>query len=111
MNKFCITVIRISLTCSVFATHTATADEASPVEKYLLEGKLADGAAAMQTLIEADADDQQARFSLGVVQFCRPSKGSGRITTATASSPGEPVQSLSCDYRFPKTKSRKKFRT
>jgi hypothetical protein len=45
-------------------------DAAPPLaEKYLLEGKLADGASALQARLKEDPDDDQARFGLGVVQF------------------------------------------
>lgn len=59
-------------------TDSSFADEAPPVEKYLLAGQLTDGATAMQTLIDADADDQNARFSLGVVQFLQAIEGLGQ---------------------------------
>src|SRR5947209_14241363 len=38
-------------------------------EKYLLEGKLADGEKALKGQLEKEAGDDQARFGLGVVQF------------------------------------------
>ena len=38
-------------------------------EKYLLDGKLADGAKALQARLKEAPDDDQARFGLGVVQF------------------------------------------
>jgi len=38
-------------------------------EKYLLEGKLADGERALQDRLRNDPRDDQARFGLGVVQF------------------------------------------
>ena len=53
-------------------------DVAPPVEKFLIEGRLADGSVAMQQLIAADASDQQARFSLGVVQFFQAVEGLGQ---------------------------------
>lgn len=54
------------------------ADVAPPVEKFLIEGRLAEGAAAMQQLIDSNASDQQARFSLGVVQFFQAVEGLGQ---------------------------------
>ncbi|MEO2014486.1 MAG: hypothetical protein ABGZ53_08935 [Fuerstiella sp.] len=57
----------------------ATAQDAvAPVESFLMQGKLAEGAAAMQKLIRADPTDQQARFSLGVVQFFQAIEGLGQ---------------------------------
>jgi len=40
-------------------------------EKYLLEGKLADGEKALQERLQKAPTDDQARFGLGVVQFFR----------------------------------------
>jgi len=57
---------------------SVVADEAAPVEEYLLQGKLADGAAAMQALVEEDSANQQARFSLGVVEFLQAIEGLGQ---------------------------------
>ena len=54
------------------------AADVPPVEAYLLEGRLAEGAAAMQAAIDADTDNQQARFSLGAVQFLQAIEGLGR---------------------------------
>lgn len=38
-------------------------------EKYFLEGKLADGAKALEAQLKAAPQDDQARFGLGVLQF------------------------------------------
>src|SRR5438552_11625545 len=38
-------------------------------EKYLLDGKLAEGAKALQARLKAAPEDDQARFGLGVLQF------------------------------------------
>jgi hypothetical protein len=55
------------------ATTTGTATIAvaqePPVEKYLLEGKLADGEKVLARVLAAKPADPQARFSLGVIQF------------------------------------------
>ncbi len=48
------------------------------VQKFLQEGKLADGAAAMQKKLEASADDAEAGFSLGVIQFFQAVEGLGQ---------------------------------
>ena len=39
------------------------------VEKYFLEGKLADGAKALEAQLKGASQDDQARFGLGVLQF------------------------------------------
>jgi len=75
MKLICVTIAIVTGLSGSFA---CAADESAPVEQYLLEGKLADGAAAMQALIDADANDQQARFSLGVVQFLQAIEGLGQ---------------------------------
>ena len=41
------------------------------IEKYLEEGRLADGEKAMARAVAKNPHDQQARFSLGVVKFLR----------------------------------------
>jgi hypothetical protein len=52
----------------------AAVDDAPPaplVERYLVEGRLADGEKAALEALEKDPKDAQARFGLGVVQFLR----------------------------------------
>lgn len=39
------------------------------IEKFLVEGRLADGAAAMTAKLQSSPDDAVARFSLGITQF------------------------------------------
>lgn len=56
----------------------AEAAEAPPVQQYLTEGRLADGVAAMQSAINAAPEDQQAQFSLGVLQFLQAIEGLGQ---------------------------------
>jgi hypothetical protein len=46
-----------------------TAAEAPLAEKYLLDGKLTEGAKALQDRLKEDPKDAQARFGLGVLQF------------------------------------------
>lgn len=70
----CLLVVVVANLCG-----QATAqDAAAPVESFLVQGKLADGAAAMQKLVRDDPKDQQARFSLGVVQFFQAVEGLGQ---------------------------------
>ncbi len=54
------------------------ADEAPPIEAFLTEGQLAEGAAAMQRVIESNPDNHHARFSLGMVQFFQAIEGLGQ---------------------------------
>lgn len=62
-------LISFSVSAMAAASSTATADEAPAVEKYLVEGRLADGAAAMQKTLAAQPQNEEARFSLGMIQF------------------------------------------
>jgi hypothetical protein len=39
------------------------------IEKFLVEGRLSEGAAALQTAVDANPDDGISRFGLGVTQF------------------------------------------
>lgn len=50
------------------ALQTAQAD-APLAEKYLIEGKLAEGTKALDERLKAEPKDDQARFGLGVIQF------------------------------------------
>jgi hypothetical protein len=54
---------------------TLSAVQAAPspplVERYLIEGKLAEGEAALTDALRAEPKDGQARFGLGTVQFLR----------------------------------------
>ncbi len=62
---------KMFLACGVmllFASYVI-AHPASLAEKYLLEGKLAEGAKALQDRLGENPKDDQARFGLGVVQF------------------------------------------
>ena len=70
----CSLVVAVANTCD----RVAAQDSVAPVESFLVQGKLADAAAAMQKLISADPNDQQARFSLGVVQFFQAIEGLGQ---------------------------------
>ncbi len=49
----------------------ATAAEEPLVEKYLLEGKLAEGEKALSEVLAAKPTDAHARYGLGIVQFVR----------------------------------------
>ena len=53
-------------------------EEPPLVEKYLLEGRLAEGETALLTRLRKQGDDDQARFGLGVLQFLRAVEGLGQ---------------------------------
>jgi hypothetical protein len=60
---YCLMILALAFTAS-------RAPAAAPLaEKYLLDGKLAEGAKALQGRLKEDPKDDQARFGLGVVQF------------------------------------------
>ena len=60
-----VAVVSTSL-LAISSTH-ATAQQPA-IEKFLTEGRLADGAAAMEQVLKAKPDDAAARFSLGMTQ-------------------------------------------
>jgi hypothetical protein len=54
---------------ATFAQQVANAAESGPpIERFLLEGRLKDGAVAMEQALAQQPGDQQARFSLGITQ-------------------------------------------
>ena len=57
------------LIMSAIAPAPSAAAEEPLVEKYLLDGKLADGEKALADVTAANPTDAQARFGLGVIQF------------------------------------------
>ena len=63
---------------TVVCLQTVESADPPPVQQYLTEGHLQDGADAMQALLGADPDNQQAQFSLGVVQFLQAVEGLGQ---------------------------------
>ncbi|MFO0926033.1 MAG: hypothetical protein U0736_03215 [Gemmataceae bacterium] len=61
-----------ALAAALAAPALADAPKAAPlVEKYLLEGKLADGEKALTARLADHPKDDQARFGLAIVQFLR----------------------------------------
>jgi hypothetical protein len=59
----CLMILAVALT-------TGRAAAAAPLaEKYLLDGKLAEGAKVLEGRLKEDPKDDQARFGLGTVQF------------------------------------------
>lgn len=58
------------LTCAALLLAACPGVQAAPLaEKYLLDGKLADGTKALQERLREEPKDDQARFGLGVIQF------------------------------------------
>ncbi len=55
----------------VAATATARADDPPLAEKFLIEGKLAEGEKALVERLATNENDDQARFGLGTIQFLR----------------------------------------
>lgn len=61
--------LAILATLMLVAGPTLARADAPLAEKFLLEGKLADGAAALKKRLTTNPTDDQARFGLGTVQF------------------------------------------
>src|SRR5687768_7703687 len=53
----------------VVAAAPTPGQETPLAEKYLLDGKLAEGAKALESRLQQAPQDDQARFGLGVTQF------------------------------------------
>lgn len=71
MKSFRVAVSSL-LTCGLLAAlpgNHLLADDPAPVESLLRDGRLAEAAATMKSAVDKNPQDQQARFSLGVVQF------------------------------------------
>ena len=57
---------------TVISTAAVYSDDQPPlVEKYLLEGRLAEGENALKAAVATDPKNGQARFGLGTIQFVR----------------------------------------
>jgi len=59
----------LCLLLSLSGVSRPTAAAPPAIEEFLVEGRLAEGAAAMQAAVDADPDDGLSRFGLGVAQF------------------------------------------
>lgn len=59
----------VSVLFVAISTLTGFAADPPLVESYLVEGKMADGYAALAARLQKEPNDDQARFGLGVVQF------------------------------------------
>jgi len=62
-------LISIFVVSFIAVPHVALSSESPAVEKYLIAGQLAEGAAAMQKALTAQPNDNESRFSLGIIQF------------------------------------------
>lgn len=60
---------RLATFLALLACCSSAAAAAPLAERYLIEGKLAEGEKALQAQLQKTPDDDQARFGLGVVQF------------------------------------------
>jgi hypothetical protein len=56
---------------ALWSAPAVVAADAPLVEKYLMEGRLADGEKALADAVKANRNDSQARFELGTLQFLR----------------------------------------
>lgn len=71
-------IIRVTVLMSLVVP-LQTASAAPPaIEKFLVEGRLAAGAAAMNAVLEKDRQNAEAGFSLGVTQFLQAVENLGR---------------------------------
>lgn len=73
--RFCILTGWIAAVC-LFQPYAATnaqeiESDFAPIQAFLMKGRLADGEAAMKAAVQENPGNQQARFSLGIVQFLR----------------------------------------
>ncbi|HWG47175.1 MAG TPA: hypothetical protein VN688_30710 [Gemmataceae bacterium] len=70
MRRFCNYRILVLACAMVMPLPDCRAAATAPLaEKYLLDGKLAEGAKALQGRLKEEPKDDQARFGLGVLQF------------------------------------------
>jgi len=58
-----------------FAPSAVAAAQRPMVEQYLVEGRLADGRAALKTHLAVHADDAEARYGLGVLELLQAVEG------------------------------------
>lgn len=72
-------VLAIVVGTAALTSGSARADvSAADVEKFLIEGRLADGAAAMEAALQTSPGDRVAGFGLGMIQFARAIEGLGQ---------------------------------
>src|SRR5262245_7784808 len=73
------TRLLVLFTVSLVATPVFAADPPPPLaEKFLHDGKFADGETASLLALDADPKDDEARFGLGVIQFVRAVENLGK---------------------------------
>jgi hypothetical protein len=76
MDRF---VFPLALLAAISTGASLSTSAAEPLaEKYLLEGQLADGEAALTARLASQPADEQARFGLGAIQFLRAIEGLGQ---------------------------------
>lgn len=71
-------VLSLALFAVALPAFAADPPPTSPAEKYLHDGKLADGETALMLTLDAKPADDEARFGLGVIQFVRAVENLGR---------------------------------
>ena len=77
MSRFVVMFIAGVVATNIVSTATAQVAD-KDIAKMLTEGRLADGATAMQTAIKSNSNDHAARFGLGIVQFLQAVEGLGQ---------------------------------
>lgn len=65
--------------CFTTCSENTQADEPAGVGAYLYDGRLSDGATAMQNILKAEPQNAEARFSLGVIQFLQTVEKLGQV--------------------------------
>lgn len=78
MSRFVLQMVA-ALVVACFSM-SVVAEELPPplVESYLHQGKFAEGEAALSRGLDANPNDDEARFSLGIVQFFRAVENLGQ---------------------------------
>ena len=99
--------LAIPLVAAICWTSSACAETpAALTERFLVEGKLAEGEKALTEIVAAHPDDAEARFGLGTIQFVRATERlvqsfhrygmrtslfGNALAVRTAADPGEPL--------------------
>lgn len=65
-------------TCILAVALERVSADPPAIEKFLMEGRLADGAVAMDAILEKEPGNAEARFSLGVTQFLQAVESLGQ---------------------------------
>jgi len=71
-------LVGLILICSVAMSIDAAAASPSQAERFLHEGRFAEGETALLLALDANASNDETRFGLGVIQFVRAVENLGR---------------------------------